>query len=65
MTTRRLIFIAIFAWLALATGAQAHPMGNFSVSHFTELRPRGDELYLIRIKITPRARDRDIDRPTR
>jgi nickel/cobalt transporter (NicO) family protein len=47
---RRLLLLAVLALLALPATAGAHPLGNFSVNHLTEVRvspDRVDVLYIL------------------
>ncbi|MBV9850958.1 MAG: sulfite exporter TauE/SafE family protein [Armatimonadetes bacterium] len=39
-------WLAVLVWLAAGHGAQAHPMGNFSISHYARLQADGDTLYV-------------------
>jgi len=44
---RKLLVLAVAALALLApAAASAHPLGNFTVNHFTRIEPSGDHLYL-------------------
>ena len=44
---RKLLVLALAALALLApAAASAHPLGNFTVNHFTRIEPSGDHLYL-------------------
>jgi nickel/cobalt transporter (NicO) family protein len=36
-----------FAALAAATSASAHPLGNFTINHYSRVQPSGDRLYVV------------------
>ena len=44
---RKIVALAVAALALLApAAASAHPLGNFTVNHFTRIEPSGDRLYL-------------------
>jgi nickel/cobalt exporter len=46
--TRLLLLVTVAATaLGFAAAAQAHPLGNFTVNHFSRIEPAGDRLYVV------------------
>jgi len=43
---RRLLVTLVFAALALPAVASAHPLGNFTTNHFTQIEVAGDRVYV-------------------
>ena len=44
---RKIVALVVAALALLApAAASAHPLGNFTVNHFTRIEPSGDRLYL-------------------
>jgi ABC-type nickel/cobalt efflux system permease component RcnA len=41
-----LVFLALVA-LALPAGAQAHPLGNFTINRYSRIEPSGDRIYVL------------------
>jgi nickel/cobalt exporter len=45
---RKLLVLAVLALALLApAAASAHPLGNFTVNHFSRLQPSGDRIYVL------------------
>jgi nickel/cobalt transporter (NicO) family protein len=64
---RRLLLAALLALLALPATAGAHPLGNFSVNHLTEVRvapDRIDVLYILDEAEIPTFQERDLPAAT-
>lgn len=42
-----LLLLFGFVALALPTGALAHPLGNFTINHYSRVQPSGDRIYVL------------------
>lgn len=51
MKSTRTVLVLVASLLALlavtAPGAQAHPLGNFTVNHYSRIEPSGDRVYVV------------------
>ena len=51
MKSTRTVLVLVASLLALlavtAPGAQAHPLGNFTVNHYSRIQPSGDRVYVV------------------
>ena len=53
------LIVAVVA-LALAATASAHPLGNFTINHYSRVQPSGDRIYVLYVldmAEIPTARD--------
>jgi nickel/cobalt exporter len=44
---RLLALLAVIGALAFAASAAAHPLGNFTINHYSRIEPSGDRLYVL------------------
>jgi nickel/cobalt transporter (NicO) family protein len=42
-----ILLVAAVGGLALATSASAHPLGNFTINHYSRIEPSGNRLYVL------------------
>ena len=51
MKSTRTVLVLVASLLALlavtAPGAQAHPLGNFTINHYSRIEPSGDRVYVV------------------
>ena len=42
-----ILLVAAVGGLVLATSASAHPLGNFTINHYSRIEPSGNRLYVL------------------